>query len=564
MTFQQLGAQNELRHRPRMAEELPECPEIVRPELESSMTVHAKTACLQGIDGIAVRVEVDLLAALPAFQLVGLPHNSVRESRERVRSAIKAQNFDYPRRRITVNLAPADQPKRGTGFDLPIALGVLGAAHVQKTGQEPWGSSPWALGELGLDGRVRGVRGALPIAEAARSQGAEELIVSVDNAAEASLVPGLSVRSVTCLGEAWEAACGRPIPEHPPVQPVGASVAPRPGPDLAEVCDQPIGRRVLEVAAAGGHGLLLEGPPGAGKSMLARRMAGLLPDLDPSAALEVTRIRSASGLLSPGTGLVRRPPFRAPHHSASVAALIGGGHPIGPGEISLAHRGLLFLDEVPEFQRNALEALRQPLEDGYLSLVRARQRATFPASFLLVATRNPCPCGFSGSSYRDCSCLIGQRERYQRRLSGPLLDRIDLLAWIEPVAARRLMEVPTGESTATVRARVEAARKRQEGRWAPGDAGCLNGKAPLAALLSTCSHEGRWTLEEILERGHPSTRRILHLARVARTLADLAGDDRVDEPHVREADLLCADLHSPTEDAASAHQTFTSPRPPRT
>jgi magnesium chelatase family protein len=492
------------------------------------------SATISGIEATLVTVEVDVHDGLPNFAVVGQPDATVRESRDRVRSAIRNSGYQFPSQRITVNLAPPDVRKEGAAFDLPIALALLAA-----TGAIPVRDMPETvvIGALSLDGCVQRVGGVLPIAVATARHRVGRLMVPAGNDGEATVVADLCARSVLTLAEAADAL----------VSPDGWAPAPRPIPanpddatqmwgDFADVRGQALARRALEVAAAGGHNVLLSGPPGSGKTMMARRLAGILPPLGFDEALESSCIHSVAGLLPPGSGLLSARPFRAPHHTISNVALVGGGSMPRPGELSLAHNGILFLDEMPEFERRALEVLRQPLEDGEVRIARAARTATFPARVTLVGAMNPCPCGYAGHPLRACRCTPLQRERYAGRISGPLLDRLDLcveVPWLPPDV---MGDEQPQEASAAIRTRVLGARARQAARH--GDTGVRLNALLKGRALRRCARpdpEGRALLDAAVRRLALSGRAHERILRVARTIADLAGSPDVGAEHVAEA-----------------------------
>ena len=496
------------------------------------MLASLRSAAVFGVEAYGVHIEVDVSFGLPHFTMVGLPDATVRESRDRVRAAIRNSGFAFPSHRITVNLAPADVRKAGSSFDLPIALGLL-ATSGQLTRRAV--DDTVVLGELSLDGAINGIRGVLPIAIAARRLGVRRLLLPPQNAAEATVVDGLDVQVARSLPEALNALNDPDCAERASVSTVGSSPLPSDG-DLAEVRGQLLPRRALEIAAAGGHNLLLCGPPGAGKTMLARRLGGILPPLTFEEALECTAVHSVAGTLPAGAGLLTARPFRAPHHTISNIALVGGGSNPRPGEISLAHNGVLFLDEMPEFDRRVLEVLRQPLEEGRVTVARAARTAVFPARFVLVAAMNPCPCGFLGDERRACRCTPGQIAAYRGRISGPLRDRLDLIVPVPAVPVRAITDGQPGESSARVRERVAAARSTQQQRYS-GITARTNADLRASAVARFCapSDEGRALLRKATERLGLTARGYERVLKVARTIADVGGSDAVDAEHIGEA-----------------------------
>jgi len=484
--------------------------------------VHSRARA--GVRAPAVRVEVHLAGGLPAMSIVGLPEAAVREAKDRVRAAIQCAQFEFPARRITVNLAPADLPKDGGRFDLAIALGILAAS-----GQIPVEAlrDVEFLGELGLTGELRAVDGVLPAALAAAEAG-RRLVVPTGNGAEAALASAVQATTARTLLEVVASLDGRrvlPAAEAPPARA-------EPGPDLADVRGQLHARRALEIAAAGGHHLLLLGPPGCGKTLLASRLPGLLPPMSEAEALETAAVASVSGRgLDPARWQAR--PYRAPHHTASAVALVGGGAEPRPGEISLAHHGVLFLDELPEWTRQALEVLREPLESGVVTISRAARQSEFPARFQLVAAMNPCPCGWAGDPSGRCRCSPDVIQRYRARISGPLMDRIDLHVDVPRLPPAELRpEAAAGEDSATVRARVVAARARQHART-----GCCNARLGQADTAAHCrlTPTDQALLERAIDSLQLSARAMHRILRVARTIADLAGSDTIASAHLTEA-----------------------------
>ena len=495
----------------------------------------AKTLCyaLSGIDGIAITVECNIMNGLPAFEMVGLPDLAVKESRERIKSALKSCGIDFPDDRIVINLAPADIKKESASFDLPIAVAILACCKYIN----PETVKDIAImGEMSLDGILRPVRGALPIVISARADGIKTVILPKDNAAEVMCVEGIRIIAASNVWEVISHLSGKkpiePLKTKTYEQLLGERICTS---DFKNVKGQQSAKRALEIAAAGGHNVLMVGPPGSGKTLMARCVPSILPDMTFEEALISTRIHSVAGSV-PEKGLLTERPFRSPHHTASHVSLVGGGIHAVPGEISKAHNGVLFLDELPEYRRDVLEALRQPMEDGFVTVTRVQAQSTYPSEFMLICSMNPCPCGNYGSRSTPCRCTPNDIKRYLSRISGPLLDRIDMHIEVESIPPEKLSDVSEGESSAEIRARVEAARKIQQTRYKEDNITC-NARLGAGTMQKYCALEPKATqiLNAASERMGLSNRAYTRVVKVARTIADLAGKETIDASHVSEA-----------------------------
>ena len=494
------------------------------------MLSRVRSMGLNGIRGYEVSVECYITNGLPGFEIVGLPDAAVKEARERVRAAVKNCGFRFPVSRITLNLAPAGTKKSGTLYDLPILLGILAASELVRLPKTECAF----LGELSLEGKLRPVRGVLPMALAARELGVQELYVPAENAAEATLADGLTVYGVKSVRELTAHFTGeQPMEPAPRWEPEAERQF---LPDFADVKGQENAKRALEIAAAGGHNVLLIGPPGSGKSMLSKRLPSILPDMTRQEQLDVTQIYSVMGLLRPDHPLIESRPFRSPHHTVSAAALAGGGANVRPGEISLAHKGVLFLDELPEFRRDAIESMRQPLEDGQVTISRVQGSQTFPCEFMLVCAMNPCPCGWYGDPSGRCTCSQAAVDRYLSRISGPMLDRVDMIVEVSSVKFDELRSRTEAEPSSAIKARVDAARNIQNTRYSGTSTRC-NAYMQPAQLRTFCQLDEDCTdlMKQAFDALGMTARSYDRVLKVARTIADLAGSDQIRPEHIAEA-----------------------------
>jgi magnesium chelatase family protein len=497
------------------------------------MLAKVRSGAIVGLDGAVVEVEVDISQGLPAFAIVGLPDAAVQEAKERVRAAIRNSGGTFPMKRIVVNLAPADLKKAGPAYDLPIAVGIL----LSSEQVNQYAGDTMFLGELSLDGGLRHTNGVLPLVALAHDEGIANVIVPEADAREASLIEGVNVIPMTSLAKLVSYLQGEiPAPEVERDSTTTTTAQLMHHTDLSDVKGQEHVKRALEVAAAGGHNVIMCGPPGSGKTLLARTLPSILPPMTNDEALEVTKIYSISGLLPADTPLIRQRPFRAPHYTISNAGLVGGGHWPKPGEISLSHRGVLFLDELPEFGHSLLEVLRQPLEDKMVTISRAQGRVTFPSSFMLVGAMNPCPCGYYGDPFRKCTCPPGLVSRYQRRISGPFIDRVDIFVEVPHIDYEKLTDRRAGETSAKVQERVTAARDRQRSRF-KGIKVASNAEMTPAEIREFCHVEdaAHSLLQAAMKQLYLSARAFHRILKLALTIADLDGSDTTKAQHVAEA-----------------------------